>query len=363
MKIHFFFLLFILLWESTYSYSHDKKNFNSYFNKYSISFFEDLDDDFFNHNVNKNDSDHFYGRSAYRSFLNSGIYRTGRTAAKMSKTDMDKYFFRKIASINLCDIQWYLYLYLHNSTPADSLKKYYSLYQTVNKLIAVSRILNKVDFYGNDKIKYSLDGLITMIDTTAISYFSDRVVQIGNIRIEYNGDDVIDKIGDLIIEYDSGIVKAIGGKRSINQPMLNRQYRTLSYFEKRDFIDRQKTLPSLIGIYNVLYLYLANTRHHNDTLTEQFSYLLQIIRTAILATQRLKCTDVVDNRIISCKFGRIEYIDDIKLEYFFDHLDRINDIRIDYFFERISRIGDLTVKWHDDEIYQIGVKRIKRRRE
>ena len=63
-------------------------------------------------------------------------------------------------------------------------------------------------------------------------------------KIEISPADKVVKIDGLKISYDSEKIVAIGHIR-VNKPLLNQEYRDLTYFERKEYLQRQKLFPVL----------------------------------------------------------------------------------------------------------------------
>lgn len=333
-------------------------NLGSNFPNSKISLFENLEKDFSADKSFDSHIDSFGILSSYRSFLSSPIFKTQQILHSVSQHDLEGFFRRQPAVLYLSDIQWCLYLYLNNNiSQNDSLNKYLTMHHIVTKLLTITRSLNKIHLYDNDRIKYSPRGLVTQIDTISITYELERVISIGDAIIEYSADKVV-KIDGLKIRYDSDKIIAIGHIRDLAKPLLNRNYRNLTYFERKEYLQRQKTLPGFISLHNILRLYIENRKMAEKNVPEQYLQLYSIIKRAIAASIGYRCQRVIGGKTVTCLFGRIDSIDKYRFDYFFDNIQSINGFKIEYFFGKISRAGDLKVKWHNNRITRIGDQKI-----
>jgi hypothetical protein len=333
-------------------------NLSSDFPNSTISIFENLEKDFSTDRSFDFYNDSFGILSSYRSFLNSPIYKTHQLLLSVPQRDLEGFFRRQPAILYLSDIQWCLYLYLHNYiSQSDSLNKYLVLYQTVSRLLNITRSLNKFHEYDNDRIKYSSDGLIIEIDTFSITYEFDRVVSIGNATIQYSADKVV-KIDGLKISYDSEKIVAIGHLRDLAKPLPNRNYRNLTYFERKEYLQRQRTIPGFISLHNVLRLYIENRKLEGKDVPVRYLQLYSIIKRAIAASIGYRCQQTIGGKNVTCLFGRIDSIGKYRFDYFFDNIQSINDFKIEYFFGKISKAGDLKVKWQNNRIIRINDQKI-----
>lgn len=333
-------------------------NLSSNFPNSRISIFENLENDFSPDKSFDCHIDSFGILSSYKSFLKSPIYKTHQTLFSVSQRDLEGFFRRQPAILYLSDVQWCLYLYLNkNMSKSDSLNKYLAMHQVVSKILSITRTINKIHFYGNDRIKYSSDGLVTQIDTISITYEFDRVIRIGNAIIEYCADKVV-KIDGLKISYDSEKIISIGHIRDLEKPLLNRNYRNLTYYERKEYLQRQKTLPGFISLHNILRLYIENRIMSEKNIPVRYLQLYSIINCAIAASIGYRCQPVIGGKIVTCFFGRIDSIDTYRFNYFFDNIQSINDFKIEYVFGKISRAGDLLVKRQSGQITRIGDQRI-----
>jgi len=356
-KILFSLLLFCLS-ESSLAKIEISLTLNSNILNSKFSIFENLEKDFSPDKDFDSNIDSLGMLSSYRSFLNSPIYKTMQIIHSVPQQDLERFFRRQPVILYLSDIQWCLYLYLNNCiSQSDSVNKYLSLYQIVSKLLSTTRTINRIDLHGNDRIKYSSDGLVTKIDTVSIAYESDRVISIGDAIIEYSADKVV-KIDDLKICYDSEKIIAIGHIRDLVKPLLNQNYRNLTYFERKEYLQRQKTLPGFISLHNILRLYIENRKLAGKDVSVKYLQLYSIIKRAIAASIGYRCQQVIGGKTVTCLFGRIDSIGKYRFDYFFDNIKSINDFKIEYFFGKVSSAGDLKVKWHDNHITRIGDQKI-----
>ncbi len=355
-KVLFSVILFCLT-ESLRANIEISLNLSPIFPNNKISIFGNLEKDFSPDRSFDSHTDSF-GLSSYKSYLNSPIYKQQQILLSVSQRDLEGFFRRQPAVMYLCDIQWCLYLYLNNKiSQNDSSDKYLALYQTVNKLLAVSRTVKKIHVYGNERIKYSSDGLVVQIDTVTITYESERVISIGNAVIKYSADKVV-KIDGLKISYDSERINAIGHIKDLSKPLPNRDFRNLTNFERKEYLQRQKTLPGFISLYNVLRLYIENRKLAEKRIPVQYLQIYSIVERAIAASIGYRCLQVIGGKTVTCLFGRIDSIGKYHFDYFFDDIQSINDFKIEYLFRKISKAGDLKVKWHNNRITRIGDQKI-----
>ncbi len=323
-----------------------------------ICVFENLEKDFPQDKPFDIHADSFGNLSSYRNFLNSPVFKLNKTLYSIPQKDLDDFFHRQSYLLCLNDIQWCLYLYLSNTANQnDSMNEYQYLYQIVNKLLMVSRHLEKVSWYDNDKIQYSSGGLVIRIDTFSVDYGFERITRIGNANIEYSADKLV-KIGGLKISYEAERIMGIGYLRNLNKPVLNQNYKKLTSFERKEYMERQRALPGFIAAYSVLRLYIENLRLSDKEIPYHYLELYAIIDRVITASLKYRCGNTIGGKTIICKFGRIIAIDTYEFHYFFDRIQRISDFEIEYLFGQISKVGGLQVKWEKNRIIRIGDQKI-----
>lgn len=337
---------------------HISINLDSDFPHNNITIFEKLENEFSVNNSSEVYTDSFGKISSYRSFLNSHIFRINQNLISMSDKDLDNYFRRQLAVLYLADIQWCLYLYLNCPVGSiDTINKYSTLYRIVSKLLVLTRTLKKVEQHDKDKVTYTWDGMVSGIDTSSITYDFERVTKIGSVKIAYSADKVV-TIGSLRINYDSDRIESVGQKKKINKPALNKKYRNLSHFERKEFMERQKSLPGFIGLYTVLRLYLENKKKEGKTIPVKYFELYSIVKKAIAVSIEYKRAAQIGGKVVYYQFGQIESIGESHFDYFFNRIQSINGFKIEYFFGQISRAGDLRVKWTNKRITLIDDQNI-----
>jgi hypothetical protein len=177
-------------------------------------------------------------------------------------------------------------------------------------------------------------------------------------KIEISPADKVVKIDGLKISYDSEKIVAIGHIRDLNKPLLNQEYRDLTYFERKEYLQRQRALSGFISLHNVLRLYIDNRKLAGKDVPAEYLQLYSIIKRAIAASIGYRCQQVIGGKTVTCSFGRIESIGKYHFDYFFDNIQSVNGFKIEYIFGKISSAGDLKVKWHQNRITRIGDQKI-----